>query len=44
MDIILGLDVSTACIGLTLAKEEDGKIDILEVTHFRLKVPSKIKR
>ena len=43
MDIILGLDVSTACIGLTLAKEENGKIDILEVTHFRLKVPSKIK-
>lgn len=43
MEIILGLDVSTQCIGLTLAKEDNGQIDILEVTHFKLKVPSKIK-
>lgn len=43
MDIIVGLDISTVCIGLTLAKEEDGKIDILQVTHFRLKTPSKVK-
>lgn len=43
MSVILGLDVSTQCIGLTLAKEKDGKIDILQVTHFRLKISSKIK-
>lgn len=43
MEIILGLDISTSCIGLTLAKEDEGKIDILQVTHFRLKVPTKIK-
>lgn len=43
MEIILGLDISTACIGLTLAKEENGKIDIFQVTHFKLKIPTKIK-
>lgn len=43
MEIILGLDVSTQCIGLTLAKEDDGRIDILQVTHFKLKASSKVK-
>lgn len=43
MEIILGLDISTQCIGLTLAKNDDGKINIFQVTHFKLKVPSKIK-
>lgn len=43
MEILLGLDISTACIGLTLAKNENNKTDILQVTHFKLKVPTKIK-
>lgn len=43
MKIILGLDVSTQCIGVTLATENDGRIDILQVTHFKLKAPSKTK-
>ena len=43
MNIILGLDVSTQCIGVTLAMETEGKIDILQVTHFKLKTPPKIK-
>ena len=37
MDIILGLDVSTVCIGVTLAMENDGKVDIMQVTHFKMK-------
>ena len=43
MEILLGLDISTACIGLTLAKNENNKTDIVQVTHFKLKVPTKIK-
>lgn len=43
MDVLLGLDISTACIGLTLAENENGVLKILQVTHFRLKAPSKIK-
>lgn len=42
--IILGLDVSTRCIGSTVASlDEDGTIKILEISHLRLKVPTKIK-
>lgn len=44
MDILLGLDISTACIGLTLAENGDGIIKILQITHFRLKAPSKMER
>ena len=42
--IILGLDVSTRCIGSTVASlDDDGAIKILEISHLRLKNPSKIK-
>ena len=42
--IILGLDVSTRCIGSTVASlDEDGTIKILEISHLRLKIPTKIK-
>ena len=42
--IILGLDVSTRCIGSTVASlDDDGAIKILEISHLRLKTPSKIK-
>lgn len=42
--IILGLDVSTTCIGSTVASlDEDGTIKILEISHLRLKTPRKIK-
>lgn len=43
MEIILGMDVSTHCVGMTIASYEDNKIEILEVTHLRLKVNKKIK-
>lgn len=43
MNIILGLDVSTSCIGLTLAANVEKELKIIQVTHFRLKTPSKIK-
>lgn len=43
MEIILGLDVSTQCIGLTLAASDGVDVNILQVTHFRLKTPSKVK-
>ena len=43
MEIILGLDVSTHCIGVTIASENDGELKILNVTHLRLKIPTKIK-
>ena len=43
MEIILGMDVSTHCVGMTIASVENDKIDILEITHLRLKVNKKIK-
>lgn len=43
MEIILGLDVSTHCIGVTIASENEGNLKILSVTHLRLKIPTKIK-
>ena len=42
--IILGLDVSTRCIGSTVASlDEDGTIKILEISHLKLKTPRKTK-
>lgn len=42
--MILGLDVSTRCVGITLASMcDDGEPNILLVTHLRPKVPTKIK-
>lgn len=43
MEIILGLDVSTHCVGMTIAAHEGEEIKVLEVTHLRLKVNKKIK-
>ena len=41
--IILGLDVSTKCVGVTIAKfDGEDSIEILCVTHIRPKTPSKI--
>jgi len=40
---IMGLDVSTACIGMTIATEDDGKLTPEIITHIRPKIPSKIK-
>lgn len=42
--VILGLDVSTRCVGITLASLTDGgEPNILLVTHLRPKIPTKIK-
>lgn len=43
MEIILGMDVSTHCIGMSIASIENDKVEILEITHLRLKVNRKIK-
>lgn len=44
MEIILGLDISTSCIGLTLASVDDDKRVVpLQITHFKLRTASKIK-
>lgn len=41
--IILGLDLSTACIGVSIVKYDGKNIDILKVSHVKPKVPNKIK-
>lgn len=42
--VILGLDVSTTTIGISLVVvDETGEIKPIDVTHLRLKVPTKIK-
>ena len=42
--VVLGLDVSTATIGMSLVVIDDnGKIKPVEVTHLRLNTPAKIK-
>ena len=42
--IILGLDISTRCIGSTVASlDDDGTVNILEISHLKLRVPSKYK-
>lgn len=43
MEIILGMDVSTHCIGMTIASIEADNIEVLEMTHLRLKVNKKIR-
>lgn len=43
MEIILGLDISTHCIGMTICSVEDNMISVMEITHLRLNVPKKIK-
>ena len=42
--IVMGLDVSTKCVGITVASVDDkGSIGVLVVTHIRPKVGTKIK-
>lgn len=40
--VILGLDVSTATIGISLVLNDNGKITPVDVKHLRLNTPSKI--
>jgi hypothetical protein len=42
--VILGLDVSTVCIGVSIIKDTgEGTPEILKITHISPKIPSKIK-
>lgn len=42
--IIMGLDVSTACIGVSIVADfGEGKPEIIKITHVSPKIPSKIK-
>lgn len=42
--IILGLDVSTACIGVSIVRDNGkGLPEIIKITHISPKIPSKIK-
>lgn len=41
--IILGLDVSTHCIGISVAEYGNGDLRLIDVTHLRPKIPTKIK-
>ena len=43
MRIILGIDVSTACLGVSLAKYEGDEIEILKISHVKPKISKKIK-
>ncbi len=41
--IILGIDISTACLGVSLAKYDGKEIEILKISHVKPKIPRKIK-
>ena len=41
--IILGLDISTRCTGISCCYVDDEKITPIIVTHMRPKIPTKIK-
>jgi hypothetical protein len=41
--IILGIDISTACLGVSLAKYDGNEIEILKISHVKPKVSKKIK-
>ena len=42
--VVMGLDVSTKTVGVSIVSvNEEGKINILQVTHLRPKIPTKIK-
>lgn len=41
--VFLGLDISTKTVGVTIASETDGDLKIMQVTHLRPKIPTKIK-
>nr|DAS58199.1 MAG TPA: HOLLIDAY JUNCTION RESOLVASE [Caudoviricetes sp.] len=39
--IILGIDISTKCMGISLVKYEEGKIELLKISHIKPKVSKK---
>lgn len=41
--IILGIDISTTCLGVSLAKYDENGIEILKISHVKPKVSKKIK-
>lgn len=41
--IILGIDVSTACLGVSLAKYDGNEVEILKISHVKPKISRKIK-
>lgn len=41
--IILGIDISTTCLGVSLAKYNGDEIEILKISHVKPKVSKKIK-
>ena len=41
--IILGIDISTTCLGVSLARYDGKDIEILKISHVKPKVPKKIK-
>lgn len=43
LKIILGIDISTACLGVSLAKYDGEELNILKVSYVKLKAPKKIK-
>ena len=41
--IILGIDISTACLGVSLAKYDGENVEILKISHVKPKISKKIK-
>lgn len=41
--IILGIDVSTACLGVSLARYDGREVEILKISHVKPKISRKIK-
>lgn len=41
--VIMGLDVSTHCIGMTIAKFNGDTVTPIHITHLRPKIPTKVK-
>lgn len=41
--VILGIDISTVCLGISLAKYDGKNIEVLKISHVKPKVPCKIK-
>ena len=41
--VILGIDVSTACLGVSIVRYDGDNFEILKISYVKLKVPSKIK-
>lgn len=41
--IILGIDISTTCLGVSLIQYTNGKFEILKISHVKPKIPKKIK-